>query len=124
MARTEPDIVARESQLARRVGRLFRFECAGRLARYSSDIERRLQDRRGELIETLIRTDRARRDSQIPISAELQRAAEALWQEIGAARRATDVRLEQLRANLAIALGDGASSGVRNSATGRILGQG
>jgi hypothetical protein len=118
------DIVAHERYLAHRVGRLFRLECAGCLSRRRADVARRLLDRRGELIDSLIRADHARRNLQIPISAELKLAIEALWREVGAARSKADARLEGLRDNLAMALGEGIPSGVRGMAAGRILGRG
>jgi hypothetical protein len=124
MLEQKRDIVAHESYLARRVGELFRLECAGCLARRPAEVVRRLLDRRGELIDALIRADAARRNLQIPISPELKRTVEMLWQEVGMARREADARLDALRDSLAIALGDGIPSGVRGVASGRILGQG
>jgi hypothetical protein len=123
MAEIERDIVVHESHLARRIGRLFRSERAGRPAR-RQELAQRLFRRRGELIDALIRTDAARRDLQIPLSPELASAIEALWHETGGARRDADARLDRLRADLLMARGDGIPSGVRGGAGGRIIGRG
>jgi hypothetical protein len=123
MAHIERDIVVHESYLARRVGRLFRYERAGRLSR-RQELAQRLSRRRGELIDALIRTDAARRNLQIPISPELRNAVEALWLETGGARRDADARLDRLRADLLMARGDGIPSGVRGVAGGRVIGRG
>ncbi len=124
MVDNKRDIVAHESYLARRIGWLFRIERLGRLGRRSHELMERLLDRRGELIDALARTDAARRQLLLPVSPELQQAAEALWRESGAARRAADARLDRLHADLLIARGHGIPSGIRGSATGRILGRG
>lgn len=124
MAENERDIVAHESYLARRIVRLFRIERVGRLSRRSHELMQRLLDRRGELIDALVRIDAARRQLRLPVSPELQQAAERLWQESGDARRAADARLDQLHTDLLIARGHGIPSGIRGSATGRILGRG
>jgi hypothetical protein len=124
MPDNERDILAHEGHLARRVGRLFRMERVGRLIGRSEELTRRLRDRRGELIDALIRTDAARRHLGIPISPELQRAIEALWRESGDTKRDADARLDRLRADLLMARGDGIPSGIRGGAGGRIIAQG
>jgi hypothetical protein len=123
MAEGERDIVAHESLLARRVGRLFRVERNGQLARRRHELGEHLLRRRGELIEALIRTDAARRALKIPITGELQRAAETLWRETAQSWRSADTRLQQLRADLLMARGEGTPSGVRGTAAGRIIGR-
>lgn len=120
----DSDIVTYESHLARRIGWLFRVEWTGVLMRRPPELERRLRDRRGELIDALIRADTTRRSRKIPISPELQSAAEALWRESGLARRAADARLDQLRTGLAMTFGIGVSSGIRGTATGQIIARG
>jgi hypothetical protein len=120
----ERDIVAHESHLARRIARLFRMERVGRLIGRSQELTQRLRDRRGELIDALMRTDAARRNLRILISPELQRAVEALWRESGDAKRDADARLDRLRADLLMARGEGIPSGIRGSAAGRIIARG
>lgn len=124
MPASERDIVAHESLLARRVGRLFRVERAGRLAERAPDLAQRLLDRRHELIDALIRTDTARRNLKIPISPELQHAAEGLWREAGEMRRVADMRLDRLRADLLLARGDGIPTGIRGLSNSRVIGRG
>lgn len=124
MAGGERDIVTHESLLARRIGFLFRLEHVPALARRPASLAQRLRQRRGELIETLMRADAARRALHLPVSAELQQAVEMLWREAGAARRDADARLDLLRADLLRARGDGVPSGVRNTAQGRVIATG
>ncbi|HEY7992350.1 MAG TPA: hypothetical protein VID77_13255 [Stellaceae bacterium] len=124
MAGGERDIVTHESLLARRIGFLFRLEHVPALARRPASLAQRLRQRRGELIETLMRADAARRALHLPVSAELQQAVEMLWREAGAARRDADARLDLLRADLLRARGDGVPSGVRNAAQGRVIATG
>ncbi|MGH6980011.1 MAG: hypothetical protein ACREFC_02280, partial [Stellaceae bacterium] len=115
----ERDIVAHESRLARRIGFLFGIERAGQLARRAPRLAQGLLRRRGELIEALMRADAARLALRLPVSAELRQAVETLWREAGATRRETDARLDDLRADLLRARGDGVPSGVRSAAAGR-----
>ncbi|HEY5208119.1 MAG TPA: hypothetical protein VIJ42_01620 [Stellaceae bacterium] len=123
MAEGGRDIVAHEALLARRLVRLFRIERSGQLSRRPRDLVARLLQRRGELIDALIRTDAARRGLKIPITVELQRAAEALWRETTQSWRSTDARLQQLRADLLMARGEGIPSGIRGHAGGRVIGR-
>lgn len=118
------DIVIHETYLARRVALLFRLERAPALTRRSASLGARLRQRRGELIDALMRADAARQTLRLPVTPALRDAAEELWREVAAARRDADARLDLLRADLLRARGDGVPSGVRNAASGRILASG
>jgi hypothetical protein len=124
MAAAGRDIVAYETDLARRLDRLFRGERNGRLARRPPMAAERLLERRGQLIAALIRADATRRALLLPVSADLSRAAEALWRETGLARRCADARLDQLRADLLMSRGEGIPSGIRGVADRRVIGWG
>jgi hypothetical protein len=117
-------IVAHESHLARRLGRLFRAERQGRLSGRRRGLAGGLVRRRGELIEALIGTDAARRARRLPISPELRRAAEALAREAALSHDRADVRLRQLRDDLLMARGQGIPTGIRGAAAGRLIGKG
>jgi hypothetical protein len=123
MADGDRNIVAHESHLARRLGRLFRAEREGRLSGRRSGLAERLVRRRGELIEALLRTDAARRALHLPISLDLQRATEALGHETAQSLHTADARLQQLRDDLLMSRGDGIPTGIRGSG-GRIIGRG
>jgi len=124
MADGERDIVAHESHLARRVAFLFGLERAPAMTRRPAALARRLRQRRGELIDALMRADAARRSLRLPETPELMRAVEALSRASAAAQREMDSRLDLLRADLLRARGDGVPSGVRGAASGRILATG
>jgi hypothetical protein len=125
MIETDRTILAHESHLARRLGRLFRAERQGRFSDRPRGLAERLVRRRGELIEALVRTDAARRALDLPISPDLRQAAEALARETAQSIHAADGRLQQLREDLLRSRGDGIPTGIRGSAGGgRIIGRG
>jgi hypothetical protein len=123
MSRSERDVVAHEVLLARRLGRLFRYEHADS-ATSRPDLMNQLRARRGDLIDALVRADAARRHLDMPVTPLLQDAMRALWHDIDAARRDADVRLDRLRTELLLARGAGIPSGIRGAAAGRLLGRG
>ena len=124
MRASPADLAARETRLARRLGRLFRVERVGALARRPARVADLLLRRRDALIGELVETDRRRRAAAIPASAELDHAAKALSAEIDASRATADDRVESIARQLRAARGEGMSSGARNDGAGRVLGRG
>jgi hypothetical protein len=123
MSQDERDIVGYEAVLARRIGRLFRYERTATMTR-RPDLMNRLHARRGDLIEALMRADATRRHLRLAITPLLHGALRALWFDIAGARQEADDRLDGLRKELQLARGEGIRSGIRGSAGGRVLGRG
>lgn len=124
MARADANIAAVESRLARRVCRLFQMDRTGVLARRGANLAGRLRDRRGQLIALLIQTDKTRRNLEIPISPELQHAAEALWRETNSLHDGVQAELERLQIDLSLVRGAGRPTGIRNATAGRVIARG
>jgi len=116
------DALQRECRLLRRLARLFRAEREGALARRPVALATRLIERRGLLIDQLLALERGRRDAAP--APELRAAARALAAEIGAARRDAETRIDRLRRELRALGGEGAFTGMRNLAAGRVIGRG
>jgi hypothetical protein len=118
------ELARREQQAARRLARLFRMERSGHFARRSAETVRRLVERRGHLVDELARLD-ARRQSLAPwITIELDLAIGALAKEVERAKESCLKRLAELGAELDQRHGAGSATGLRDSANGRLLGQG
>jgi hypothetical protein len=122
--RATGDLAACETRLALRLGRLFRVERVGALARRPARIANLFLRRRDALIAELIETDRRRFASATPATPELDRAARALSYEIEASRLSAGERAEKLDRALRAARGEAMASGMRNDAPGRVIGRG
>lgn len=117
-------LLRREYRMARRLARLFRIERAGGFARRPGDVARRLIERRGRVIDDLVRLD-ARRLSLAPwTSTELDAAIGALAREVGRAEQRCREVLAELGAELRRRRGLGTATGLRDGAGGRLLGSG
>ena len=115
-------LLRQEYRTARRLARLFRIERSGRFARRPADVLRRLTERRSEVIEELMRLD-AKRLSLAPwVTAELDIAIGALAREVDRTEQYCRVLLAELGTELEMRRGHG--TGLRDGATGRLLGSG
>lgn len=114
----------REIRATQRLIRLFRAERSGRFARRSPETVRRLIDRRGGLIQALLRMDARRRSLAPRIPGELGLAMGALALEVGQAERCCLDHLARLDAELRQARSEGQTTGLRGNAGGRLLGRG
>lgn len=113
-----------ESRAVRRLARLFRWERTGRLARLPPAVTARLTERRGAVIDQVIRLETRRRSLAPWTTGELDRAMDALALEVERAERHNLARLAELGAELARRRGGGAATGLRDGAAGRVLGRG
>ena len=117
-------LLRREYRTARRLARLFHIERTGSFARLPAETVRRLIDRRGAVIDELVRLD-ARRLSLAPQSTgDLDIAMGALASEVGWAERRCRELLAELGAELEQRRGIGSATGLRDGADGRLLGRG
>jgi len=117
-------LLRREYRTARRLARLFHIERTGGFARLPAETVRRLIDRRGAVIDELVRLD-ARRLSLAPQSTgDLDIAMGALASEVGWAERRCRELLAELGAELEQRRGIGSATGLRDGADGRLLGRG
>jgi hypothetical protein len=123
MANAASDLATREHRLACRLARLFRIQRAGRFERRPEDVARRLVERRAVLIERLMRLDHERRVVAPRPPAGLDRAMNALAGEVDAAERWGLDRLDEIGAELSRRR-RAAASGLRDGATGQLLGRG
>jgi hypothetical protein len=118
------ELTRREIRIVRRLSRLFRIERSGRLGRRPLDTVRRLIDRRGLLIEELMRLDARRRASALGASGELDLAMAAFATEIEEGGRRCQEVLAELGAELSRLRGEGAATGLRDGVAGQLLGRG
>jgi hypothetical protein len=118
------ELTHREIRIVRRLSRLFRIERSGRLGRRPLDTVRRLIDRRGLLIEELMRLDARRRASALGASGELDLAMGAFATEIEEGGRRCQEVLAELGAELSRLRGEGAATGLRDGVAGQLLGRG
>jgi hypothetical protein len=109
-------------RMTRHLARLFRLERVGRLERHSATMARRLIERRGVLIDTLIAAEHQRRAAVAAHPPALADALAELSAEIGRCRPSVERRLHELAAELRLRRGGAAPSGLRGSASGRLLG--
>lgn len=125
MASSAPsDPIARESAIARRLIRLFRFERAGAFARRSAETTWRLVARRGELMAELTLIERRRGEAKVPPSPELRDALKELAHEVALSRTYGEVLVAGLGAELRARRGVAAPSGLRDRGGGQLLGRG
>jgi hypothetical protein len=118
------ELTTRESRLARRLRRLFHIERAGGFERRPAEIVWRLIGRRGQLVDELIRLDAARRTLAAPTTAALDVAIGKLAHEVREAHARCAARIEAIDDELAQRRAAGGTTGLRDGASGRLLGQG
>jgi hypothetical protein len=124
MTDTETNAMIRECRLARRLGRLFRIEHGGGLERRPAETVGRLIERRGLLVEELMRLEANRRSFNPWVSTELDLAMGILARAVGVLTPLTEARAERLFSELRLRRGAGIASGLRDRADGRALGHG
>lgn len=117
-------LLKREYRAARRLARLFRIERSGALARRPAEIERRMIERRGDLIGELARLDVKRRSLASKPSRDLDIAMGALAREVDRAEQRCREVIAELGAELWRRRGMGTATGLRDRADGRLLGSG
>jgi hypothetical protein len=110
--------------MARRVARLFRLERSGHLRRQPVEIARRLIDRRGRLIEELAQLEEKRRSFAPWVPAELGLTMGALAREVECGEQRCLEFVAEIGARLSQLRGEGAATGLRDGADGRLLGRG
>lgn len=118
------DPAARQSRIARRLTRLFRFERTGSFARRPTETVWRLIAARGELMAELTRIERQRREARVAASPELDKAMQELAAEAALSRTYGEMLVGELGAELRARRGEGAASGLRDGGGGRLLGCG
>jgi hypothetical protein len=124
MTETATDVTLRESRAARRLGRLFKIESAGRFERRPVAAVRQLIERRGALVNQLLLLDGVRRSLPSSGSAELDQALQELAREVHRSLYLAETRLKRLDGDLRLRRSEGPPTGIRDGATGRLLGQG
>lgn len=123
MTGTDNETMLRQSRAAWRLIRLFKIERDGGFARRPPSTVRRLVERRGGLVEELLRLDAVRRALACPRSAELDQALGELGREVDRAMNVAREMVEQLGGDLRMRQGGGAATGIRDGAKGRLLGK-
>jgi len=124
MLTPDPDPIARQSRIVRRLGRLFRLERAGAFARRSADTAWRLIARRGELMAELSRIERRRREARVASSPDLRAAVGELAAEVALSRTYGETLAAGLGVELHARRGGATPSGLRGEGGGRLLGRG
>jgi hypothetical protein len=122
MAETATDTILREVRIAGRLSRLFKIERCGGFARRPVGTVQRLIERRSTLVEQLLLLDAARRSLASPRSTELRHALRELAHEVQRSRLSAESTSHRLGTDLRSRQGSGLTTGIRNSATGRLLG--
>jgi hypothetical protein len=117
-------LIERESRTARRLRRLFRIERAGAFERRPIEIARQMIDRRGRLIDDLIRLDAERRLMLGEPTQELDTVMGTLAREVYEAQMRCTARIEAIGDELLQRRSPGAVTGLRDSTSGRLLGHG
>jgi hypothetical protein len=118
------EMIVRESRAARRLGRLFKIERAGGFDRRPVATVRRLIERRGTLVSELLVIDGMRRALNPPHSAELEQALAELAREVNGSLHHSQTQVERLHTDLRLRRGEGMPTGVRDGASGLLLGRG
>jgi len=118
------ELNGREDRAARRLARLFRIERSGRFERRPAETVRRLIQRRGRLIDELLRLDARRRSVAPSVPIGLGLTMGLLAQEVERTEQSCLELLARLGAELRQLRGEGIATGLRDSAGGRLLGQG
>ena len=124
MTETKSDLQLRESRTARRLGRLFKIECAGGFDRLPLVTIWRIIERRGALIRELLKLDDLRRSPVSSRSAELDQAIRELARDVKLASRCARNRAEKIDGDLRARRGAGVTTGIRSGPDGRLLGRG
>lgn len=114
----------REIRVARRLVRLFRIERSGGFARRSNATVQQLLERRGVLIDELLRLEAKRRSFTAWTPAELDLAMVALKLEADRAERSCQALFARLGAELGRLHGASEPTGLRDGAGGQLLGRG
>ena len=117
-------LLNRECRVARRLARLFRIERSGGFRRRPFATVRRLIERRGAVVDELMRLD-AKRLSLAPwATANLDIAIGVLAREVDRSEQRCRVLLAELGAELERRRGIGTATGLRDGGDGRLLGSG
>jgi hypothetical protein len=124
MAAPLPDISTQQSRVARRLGRLFRFERSGRFARCPAETVWRLIARRATLMAELTGLERRRHEVEPVPPPELSAAVSELAGEVALAREYGEALVAGLGVELSARRGQRPSSGLRDGGGGRLLGSG
>ena len=118
------ELTQSEIRLVRRLSRLFRCQYSGRLRRRSADAARRLIERRGRLIDELMRMEAKRRSFAQGGHDELDGAMTSLAREVELGKGRCLEVLAELETELTWRRGAGRASGLRDGAAGELLGRG
>lgn len=124
MTSEEIMLMRREIRAARRLVRLFRIERSGRLGRRPRPTVRQLIERRGALIDELVRLEAKRRSCAPWTLTELDLAMGALRLEMERTEQSCQALLARLGAELGRLRGAGGATGLRGDAGGQLLGSG
>ena len=122
MAKSATDMILRERCIAGRLGRLFKIERSGGFDRRPAETVRRLIERRSTLVHELLLLDAERRSLASPRSAELRQVLRELAREVSRSLPSAQIKLNELGRDLRLRQGSGFTTGIRDSATGRLLG--
>jgi hypothetical protein len=123
MTKSGTDLHLREAAVAHRLRRLFTAERANGFDRQPAATTWRIIERRGAMIEELQKLDDLRRALSLSRSIQLDRALRELAQEVSRASKDATRRLEQIGEDLRVRRREGASTGIRGSSDGRLLGR-
>jgi hypothetical protein len=125
MAAPPSNLSTQQSRIARRLGRLFRFERSGRFARHPAKTVWRLIARRGTLMAELTRLERRRLEAEPVPPPELRDAVSELASEVALSREYGETLTAGLGNELSARYGERKSTGLRDSGGGgRLLGSG
>src|ERR1700676_975108 len=113
MSAEEITLMRQEMRTARRLARLFRIERSGRLERWPRETTCRLAERRGRLIDELVRLEARRRSIAPWTPPELDLAMGALRLEVDRAEQSCMTLLARLDAELGRLRGEGRAAGLR-----------
>jgi hypothetical protein len=117
-------LTRRECRVARRLARLFRIERSGGFARRPRDVVRRMVDRRAQLIDELVRLEEYRRSLEPGTLPELDVAIGTLAREVDCTEQHCLERLAEIGDELRRRRGVGTRTGLRDGASGQLLGRG
>jgi hypothetical protein len=117
-------LTVKECRVARRLARLFRVEHSGALARRPKHVVRHMVDRRARLIDELLRLEECRRSLEPMPIPELDGAMRVLARAVNCMEQHCLERLAAIGEELRRRRGIGTLSGLRDSGSGQLLGQG
>ena len=124
MTETKSDLHLRESRTARRLGRLFKIECAGGFDRRPLVTVWQIIERCGALVRELLKLDDLRRSLALSRSAELDQALRDLVRNVKLALNCARNRAEKIDGDLRARRGEGITTGIRSGRDGQLLGRG